>query len=122
MIYLSVDKIMLEHFVSSSAVAFYDQAEKIVKIPLTFITVLSTVMMPRLASQFADNNLTQMKNYLSKTIKFSSMLVFPGNPRNLGFVSYYSIKLIGRYIRRPVFGCNKANEYFNNFILLRSNS
>lgn len=77
MIYLSVDKIMLEHFVSSSAVAFYDQAEKIVKIPLTFITVLSTVMMPRLASQFADNNLTQMKNYLSKTIKFSSMLAFP---------------------------------------------
>lgn len=38
MIYLSVDKIMLEHFVSSSAVAFYDQAEKIVKIPLAFIT------------------------------------------------------------------------------------
>lgn len=77
MIYLSIDKIMLEHFVSSSAVAFYDQAEKIVKIPLTFITVLSTVMMPRLASQFVDNNLVQVKNYLAKTITFSSMLAFP---------------------------------------------
>lgn len=77
MIYLSVDKIMLEHFVSSSAVAFYDQAEKIVKIPLAFITVLSTVMMPRLASQFADDNTVQVKRYLSQTILFSSMLAFP---------------------------------------------
>lgn len=77
MIYLSVDKIMLEHFVSSSAVAYYDQAEKIVKIPLAFITVLSTVMMPRLASQFADGNQRQLKNYLSKTIQFSCFLAFP---------------------------------------------
>ena len=77
MIYLSVDKVMLEHFVSSSAVAFYDQAEKIVKIPLTFITVLSTVMMPRLASQFADDNIEQVKHYLSQTILFSAMLAFP---------------------------------------------
>lgn len=77
LIYLSVDKIMLEHFVSSSAVAYYDQAEKIVKIPLTFITVLSTVMMPRLASQFSDNNKEQVKQYLAKTILFSSMLAFP---------------------------------------------
>lgn len=77
MIYLSVDKIMLEHFVSSSSVAYYDQAEKIVKIPLAFITVLSTVMMPRLASQFADRNAEQMKKYLSKTIEFSCFLAFP---------------------------------------------
>lgn len=77
MIYLSVDKIMLEHFVSSSAVAYYDQAEKIVKIPLAFITVLSTVMMPRLASQFADGNQKQLKIYLSKTIQFSCFLAFP---------------------------------------------
>ena len=77
MIYLSVDKIMLEHFISSSAVAYYDQAEKIVKIPLTFITVLSTVMMPRLASQFIEGNTKQVKEYLARTIKFSSMLAFP---------------------------------------------
>jgi O-antigen/teichoic acid export membrane protein len=77
LVYLSVDKIMLEHFVSSSAVAYYDQAEKIVKIPLTFITVLSTVMMPRLASQFSNGNNDQVKSYLSKTIQFSSMLAYP---------------------------------------------
>lgn len=77
MIYMSVDKILLENFVSSSAVAYYDQAEKIVKIPLTFITVLSTVMMPRLASQFVKGNKKQVHNYLSTTIRFSSLLAFP---------------------------------------------
>lgn len=77
MVYLSVDKIMLEHFVSSSAVAYYDQAEKIVRIPLTFITVLSTVMMPRLASRFSEGNEWQIKDYLAKTIQFSCFLAFP---------------------------------------------
>lgn len=77
MIYLSVDKIFLENFISSSAVAYYDQAEKIVKIPLTFITVLSTVMMPRLANQFASGNTKRVQDYLITTIRFSSLLAFP---------------------------------------------
>lgn len=77
MIYLSVDKILLENFISSSAVAYYDQAEKIVKIPLTFITVLSTVMMPRLANQFASGNTKRIQEYIVTTIRFSSLLAFP---------------------------------------------
>ena len=76
-VYLSVDKIMLEHFVSSSAVAYYDQAEKIVKIPLSFITVLNTVMMPRLANSFMEGNANRMEDDLSKTIRFSLLLAFP---------------------------------------------
>ena len=86
-VYLSVDKIMLEHLVSSSAVAYYDQAEKIVRIPLTFITVLSTVMMPRLASQFAYGSKEQVKAYLSKTIHFSLMLAFPMMLGIIGIIS-----------------------------------
>lgn len=77
MIYLSADKILLENLISSSAVAYYDQAEKIVKIPLTFITVLSTVMMPRLANQFASGNTKRVQDYLITTIRFSSLLAFP---------------------------------------------
>lgn len=77
LIYLSSDKIMLEYFVSASAVAYYDQAEKIVKIPLTFITVLSTIMMPRLANEFSHGRKEQVKNYLTKTTSFSLMLALP---------------------------------------------
>lgn len=77
LVYLSADKILLEYFISPASVAYYDQAEKIIKIPLSFITVLSTVMMPRLANQFASHNVDNIKEYLSKTIQFSSMLAFP---------------------------------------------
>lgn len=77
MLYTSVDKILLDHFVSNGAVAFYDQAEKIVKIPLTFITVLSTVMMPRLANQLSVGDRSGFQYHLSETLKFSSMLAFP---------------------------------------------
>ena len=77
LVYTSVDKILLDYFVSDSAVAFYDQADKIVKIPLTFITVLSTVMMPRLANQLSNGDKAGFQRYLSETLRFSSMLAFP---------------------------------------------
>ena len=48
-IYTQCDKVMIELITgNSSQVAFYDYSEKIVTIPLTFITALSTVMMPRI--------------------------------------------------------------------------
>lgn len=77
LVYLSADKILLEHLISPASVAYYDQAEKLIKIPLSFITVISTVMMPRLANQFAGNDIISMKNYLVKTIRFSSFLAIP---------------------------------------------
>ena len=77
LVYLSADKILLEYFISPASVAYYDQAEKLIKIPLSFITVLSTVMMPRLASQFASHNLDNIRQYLDKTITFSAFLAFP---------------------------------------------
>lgn len=77
LVYLSADKILLEYFISPASVAYYDQAEKIIKIPLSFITVLSTVMMPRLASQFASQNMNSIRQYLEQTLLFSSFLAFP---------------------------------------------
>ena len=51
-IYLQMDKVMIEWLTGETAqISYYDQAEKIVMIPLTFITVLSTVMMPRIANE-----------------------------------------------------------------------
>lgn len=76
-IYMSFGKILLEHSVSSAAVAYYDQAYKFVQIPLTFITVLSTVMMPRLASVFSSGDTDAAKKYLIVSIRFSLMIAFP---------------------------------------------
>lgn len=61
----------------TSQVAYYDQAEKIVLIPLTFITVLSTVMMPRIANEFANDNREKILQLLSKACRWSLFMAFP---------------------------------------------
>lgn len=78
LLYLQVDKIMLRYLSPGiQDVSFYDYGEKIVTIPLTFITVLSTVMMPRIANEFAKQNNQEVKKLLNKAGSFSLMLAIP---------------------------------------------
>lgn len=76
-LYLQTDKIILENFVSLSAVSFFDQAEKIVKIPLTFISVISVVLMPKIANDYANNNFENLKKSISTAIEVSLLMAFP---------------------------------------------
>ena len=76
--YLQVDKIMIKLLYSDiNQVSFYDQSEKIVTIPLTFITVLSTVMMPRIANEFANKNYERIKELILSVGKLSLLLACP---------------------------------------------
>lgn len=77
-IYLQCDKIMIELMTgATNEVSYYDYAEKIVTIPLTFITVLSTVMMPRIANEFKKNNQKSISELINKAANFSMFLAFP---------------------------------------------
>jgi O-antigen/teichoic acid export membrane protein len=76
--YLQVDKVMLKWLSGSTAqVSFYDQAEKLINIPLTLITVLSTVMMPRIANEFKKNNRDTIQSLLIKSGRFTLFMAFP---------------------------------------------
>lgn len=78
LLYLQVDKIMIEVFTNTTnQVSFYDNAEKIVTIPLAFITVISTVMMPRIANEYLKNNIANIEKYLIKVGRISLFLAFP---------------------------------------------
>ena len=77
-LYLQFDKVMLQSLSGNVAyVAYYDYAEKLINIPLAVITALSTVMMPRLANLFANNNKSQISSYLNKTIRFAMFVAIP---------------------------------------------
>lgn len=94
-IYVECDKIMIEIFTgNSSQIAFYDYSEKIILIPLSFITVLSSVMMPRLANEFSKGNLEQISVLLNKSVRVSMFLAFP---LIFGFLSI-SDKMIPWYL------------------------
>lgn len=85
LVYYQMDKIMLEYFThDSTIIAFYDQADKIVKIPVTAITAVSAVMLPRSANLFASNDKNQLNESIRITIKYTLLLVFP---MTLGLIS-----------------------------------
>ena len=78
LLYLQVDKVMLKFITNeTNQVSFYDQAEKIVQIPLALITALGVVMMPRLAVEYKRKNKEAINNYINKTIIFALFFAFP---------------------------------------------
>jgi O-antigen/teichoic acid export membrane protein len=76
-LYIVVDRIILGIVVNEKEVGFYDQASKIVKLTLTIITSLSTVMLPRIAAEFSKGNHDKIKQYTSFTIKFILLTTLP---------------------------------------------
>ena len=94
-IYTQCDKVMIELITgNSSQVAFYDYSEKIVTIPLTFITALSTVMMPRIANEFKKGNNAKIQNLLISAARFSMFIAIP---MTVGLMSVAS-KLVPWYL------------------------
>lgn len=77
-VFLQVDKIMIKWLAPMvSAVGFYDQSERIVKMPLALITALSTVMLPRVSHEFKQKNSDNVKKYISSAFEFSLFLSIP---------------------------------------------
>ena len=73
-IYKMMDKIMLEMMSGVTQVGFYENAEKIVNIPLGIITALGTVMLPRMAHLVAQGKQEQSNKYISSSMKFAMFL------------------------------------------------
>lgn len=77
-LYLQVDKVMLEAICNDTRqIAYYSQAEKIIKAPIALITAISSVMMPRIANEFAKNNIETIKKYLDFTLQGLMLMAWP---------------------------------------------
>lgn len=73
-VYLYIDKSMLGYYTTQYHVGIYDMAEKITKMPVALIASLGMVMMTRMSSCFAENNMDCIKNYSIKSFKFQSFI------------------------------------------------
>ena len=77
-VYTILDKTMIGAiWEDKSEVGFYQQSERIVKLLLTVITSLGTVLLPRIASCFANNKKKEVFEYLKKSFNFVYILAFP---------------------------------------------
>lgn len=77
-VYTVLDKTMIGAILNDmTEVGHYEQSQKIIKILLTIITSLGTVMMPRIAKCYAEGKTEEIKGYMYKTFRFVFMLAFP---------------------------------------------
>lgn len=77
-IYTVLDKTMIGTIVlNKTEVGYYEQSQKIVKVLLTVVTALGTVMLPRIANTFINGEKEKMKNYMNKSFSFIFLLSFP---------------------------------------------
>ncbi len=77
-IYTVLDKTLIGVIMQSdTANGLYEQSEKIVKILLTIITCLGTVMIPRNSNEFAKGNIEKVKQNIYTATKFTWVLGFP---------------------------------------------
>lgn len=76
-LYKVMDKIMLGNMTNVTNVGLYENAEKIINIPLGFITALGTVMLPRMSNLVANGNNNKAKAYIDKSMQFVAFMSVP---------------------------------------------
>lgn len=77
-VYTILDKSMIGFITHDmDEVGFYDQSQKVIKLLLTVITSMGSVMLPRIASCFSENKHETIRIYMNKTFKFVFLLAFP---------------------------------------------
>ena len=77
-IYTVLDKTMIGTILNDmTEVGYYEQAQKVIKIIMTIITSLSTVMVPRIAKEFANKNMDKIKKYMMKSFNYILFLSIP---------------------------------------------
>ncbi len=68
-IYKIMDKIMLGAMSSKAIVGYYENAEKIINVPVAIFTALGTVMLPRISAMVADSNDDGVSRYRDIAVK-----------------------------------------------------
>ena len=75
-LYKMMDKVMLGAMTSVTEVGYYENAEKIINMPMTLVTALGTVMLPRISNIIAKGELSKVEQYIKKSIKFVMFVSF----------------------------------------------
>ena len=76
-IYKIMDKIMIGAMSDIESVAYYENAEKIVGIPIAIITALGTVMLPRISNLVSKKDTFEIKKYINKSFRLVLFIILP---------------------------------------------
>lgn len=87
-LYKVMDKIMLGRMCTYQEVGYYQNAEKIINIPMGIITALGTVMLPRMTNLIAQGDDNTANNYITLSFKVVTLI---GSAISFGMLGVSSI-------------------------------
>lgn len=73
-LYKVMDRIMLGVMSNSAEVGYYSQSESIINLPMTLITSLGVVMLPRISNLLAKGEIKATRKYIELSISFAMMM------------------------------------------------
>lgn len=73
-LYTVMDKLMLGVMDTKAEVAYYTYAERIIQIPMSLITALGTVMLPRTSNMLYHGNIKESQILMGKSMQFSMLI------------------------------------------------
>lgn len=76
-LYLQFDKVMIEALSDLNQLAYYTQSERVVKMPLIITTALTAVLMPRIAKEFSEGNMSSISKYLGNALNGVIIIIVP---------------------------------------------
>lgn len=77
-LYNMLDTTMLGKMIADKTeTGYYEQSQKVIRLLLTVVTSLGTVMIPRMANMFANGEKKQINYYMKRSFSFVFMLSFP---------------------------------------------
>ena len=75
-LYKYMDKIMIGALSSKAELGLYENAEKVVNIPLTIITSFGTVMLPKMSNLVSTKNIKETERYIALSMRYVMCLAF----------------------------------------------
>ena len=77
-VYTILDKTMIGIILKDmSEVAYYEQSQKVIKVLMTIVTSISTIMLPRIANLYSNSDRNRINDYMYKTFNFVFFLGIP---------------------------------------------
>ncbi len=76
-VYTQLDKTMVGIISEYAEVAYYGQAEKVVKLALTLVTSFGSIMLSRIAVSYAQNNMDKIVKDITRSFRFLFFISFP---------------------------------------------
>ncbi|MCD7825915.1 MAG: flippase [Clostridiaceae bacterium] len=73
-IYKYMDKIMLGALINKTQVGYYENAEKVILIPMGFITAFGNVMLPKMSNLYASGKQSEGNSYIDTSFRFITAL------------------------------------------------